>query len=87
MADVWEGIAGAFLIQYTFPRGGRERIAEAGLTGGMNWIEGVIKIKEAVWTVDAGSSDREILKCEAAKTGEMEWTVEVASSEGLVLFE
>ncbi|MFH1292504.1 MAG: hypothetical protein ABIJ44_00040 [Pseudomonadota bacterium] len=42
MADVWEGIAGAFLIRYTFPRGGRERIAEAVLTGEMSWIEGVV---------------------------------------------
>jgi hypothetical protein len=62
VADVWEGIADAFLIQYTSLRGGRDRIAEAGLTGEKGWIEGVVSIKEAVWTVDAGSLDREILK-------------------------
>jgi len=62
VADVWEGIAGAFLIRYTFLRGGRDRTAETGLTGEKVWIEGVVQIKEALWTVDAGSLDREILK-------------------------
>ena len=60
--DVSEGIADAFLIQYTSLRGGLERIAEADLTGELGWIEGGVSIKEAVWTVDAGYLKREILK-------------------------
>jgi hypothetical protein len=61
-ADVWEGIADAFPMQYTFPRGDLDQIAEAGVTGEKDWIEGVVSIKEAVWTADAGNLDRKILK-------------------------
>ena len=60
--DVSEGIADAFLIQYTSLRGGLERIAEADLIGESGWIEGVLSIKEAGWTVDARNLARHILK-------------------------
>ena len=60
--DVSEGIADAFHMPFISPRGDRGRIAEAGLTGGVGLIEGVVLIKEAGWTVDARNLARQILK-------------------------